>query len=82
MTRFIAPFVTAALLSCTSATHAIESLAFDVVESANDIEIRRYAPHMLATVRVAADFDEAGSEGFVRCLTSSAVTMPARKKSR
>ena len=64
MTRFIAPFVTAALLSCSSLTHAIESLAFDVVESTNDIEVRRYAPHMLATVRVAADFDEAGSEAF------------------
>ena len=26
--------------------------------------MRRYAPHMLATVRVAADFKEAGSEAF------------------
>ena len=49
MTRFIAPFVTAALLSCSSLTHAIESLAFDVVESTNDIEAVSYTHLTLPT---------------------------------
>ena len=64
MTRFITPFVTAAILMCSGATHAIESLAFEVLEKNDSIEVRRYASHMLATVRVAADFDEAGSKAF------------------
>lgn len=64
MTRFITSFVTAALLVCAGVTHAIESLAFDVLETSDNFEVRRYAPHMLATVRVAADFDKAGNEAF------------------
>ena len=64
MTRFITFFVTALLLASASLSHAIESLAFDVLETNKGIEVRRYAPHMLATVRVAADFKEAGSEAF------------------
>ena len=43
---------------------AIESLAFEVLETHDDIEIRQYAPHLLATVRVEGEFDEAGSQAF------------------
>ena len=79
MTRFITFFVTALLLASASLSHAIESLAFDVLETNKGIEVRRYAPHMLATVRVAADFKEAGSEAFRPLFDFISGTMPARK---
>ena len=65
MTRFITPFVTAALLVCSGVTHAIESLAFDVLETSDNFEVRRYAPHMLATVReLPLILTKAGNEAF------------------
>ncbi len=43
---------------------AIETLPYQVLATQGAIEIRRYGPHLLATVQVAADFDDAGSQGF------------------
>lgn len=54
----------ALLLTLASPAEAIETLAFDVIEDQGDIQIRRYAPHLLATVTVAGDFDAAGSQAF------------------
>ena len=64
MTRFLTCCITGALLVGSGLTHAIESLAFDVLDTNNDVEVRRYAPHLLATVRVTGDFDDAGSVAF------------------
>ena len=64
MTRLMTSLITGALLFGSGLTHAIESLAFNVVNTGNDIEVRRYAPHLLATVRVTGAFDDAGSVAF------------------
>ena len=64
MTRLMTSLITGALLFGSGLTHAIESLAFNVVNTSNNIEVRRYAPHLLATVRVTGDFDDAGSVAF------------------
>lgn len=54
----------ALLLTLASPAEAIETLAFEVIEDQGDIQIRRYAPHLLATVTVDGDFDAAGSQAF------------------
>lgn len=43
---------------------AIESLGYDVLEKHEDVEIRAYEPHLLATVEVNADFENAGGQAF------------------
>ena len=53
-----------ALLASSGIAQAIESLSFEVLETHHDFEIRQYAPHLLATVRVEGKFDEAGSRAF------------------
>ena len=64
MKQFLMSLSCSALLACSGIAQAIESLAFEVLETHDDIEIRQYAPHLLATVRIEGKFDEAGSQAF------------------
>ena len=64
MKEFLMSLSCSALLACSGIAQAIESLSFEVLETYDDIEIRQYAPHLLATVRVEGKFDEAGSRAF------------------
>ncbi len=64
MSRLIYSLGAAWLLASSGIAQAIESLAFKVVDSQQNVEIRQYAEHMLATVRVSAEFGEAGSQAF------------------
>ena len=64
MSRLIYSLGAAWLLASSGVAQAIESLAFEVVDSQQNVEIRQYAEHMLATVRVRAGFGEAGSQAF------------------
>ena len=64
MKQFLMSLSCSALLACSGIAQGIESLAFEVLETHDDIEIRQYAPHLLATVRVEGKFDEAGSQAF------------------
>ena len=64
MKEFLMSLSCSALLACSGIAQAIESLSFEVLETYDDIEIRQYAPHLLATVRVEGEFDEAGSQAF------------------
>ena len=53
------------LLCCLSTTaSALETLAYDVLRTEGEIEIRRYEPHLLATVEIEGKFSKAGSQGF------------------
>ena len=55
---------TAVLLALSGPAHAIEALAFEVLDKQGQIEIRRYAKHLLATVRVSGDFADVGRRAF------------------
>ena len=52
MKQFLLLLSAKVLLACSGTALAIESLAFDVLETRDEVEIRQYAPHLLATVRV------------------------------
>ena len=43
---------------------ALEKLGYEVVGDQDDFEIRQYEAHVLATVTVAADFEDAGNRAF------------------
>jgi len=45
---------------------AIEEPAYRVIESAPPVEIREYAPYVVAETRVAGSFGDVGNEGFRR----------------
>ena len=64
MKQFVLSLSGTLLLALTGIAQAIESLSFDVLENYDDVEIRQYAPHLLATVRVDGTFDDAGSQAF------------------
>ncbi len=51
-------------LTMSISAQSIESLDYSVVSSDGVIEIRKYEPHLLASVRVAGDFEDAGSRAF------------------
>jgi hypothetical protein len=64
------PLCTALLFSALlpafvpAAAHALEKLDYSVVETFDDVEIRDYPAHILATVEVSADFEQAGNRAF------------------
>ena len=43
---------------------AIEKPSFDVISSANDVEVRLYHPAILAQTQVSGDFKQVGSDAF------------------
>jgi hypothetical protein len=52
-------FLTAPVLS-----HAIEEPAYEVIRTIDDVELRQYAPYVVAEVRIEADAEEAGNLAF------------------
>jgi hypothetical protein len=67
MTRCTAVGLASAFLLFTPATAmAIDEPAFRVIESAPPVEIREYAPYVVAETRVAGGFRDVGNEGFRR----------------
>ncbi|MFU8816753.1 MAG: SOUL family heme-binding protein [Pseudomonadales bacterium] len=57
--------VTALLALLASASvHAVPQLAYQVEATVGDVEVRRYAPHLLASVQVDANFEAAGNRAF------------------
>lgn len=63
--RLSIPIVAAllALLSSGSA-RAVEQLAYQVEDTLGAVEVRRYPPHLLASVAVDGDFERAGNRAF------------------
>lgn len=51
-------------LTASICAYSIESLGYAVLANEGDIEIRKYEPHLLASVRVNGDFEDAGSKAF------------------
>jgi len=45
---------------------AIEEAKYEVMENAEDFELRQYYPHVVAETFVEGNFDEVGNEGFRR----------------
>lgn len=45
-------------------THAIEEPAYEVLRTLDDVEVRQYAPYVVAEVLIEADADEAGNLAF------------------
>ncbi len=67
MTRCIAAGLASAFLLFTPASAmAIDEPSFRVIESAPPVEIREYAPYVVAETRVAGGFRDVGNEGFRR----------------
>ena len=77
MKQFVLSLSGTLLLAFTGIAQAIESLSFDVLETYDDVEIRQYAPHLLATVRVDGKFDEAGSQAFRPLFSDAKIAMTA-----
>jgi hypothetical protein len=57
---------TAAALLATSTAMAIEEPRFRVLEQDGSLELREYAPYLVAETRVEADFERAGNIAFKR----------------
>ena len=53
-----------AVLTAPALSNAIEEPAYEVIRSINDVEVRQYAPYVVAEVRIDADADEAGNLAF------------------
>ena len=64
MKHLVTTILSMVCITLSVSAQSIESLGYSVVASDGDIEIRKYAPHLLASVRVAGDFEEAGSKAF------------------
>jgi SOUL heme-binding protein len=54
----------AASVLTTPAAHAIEEPKFELLQQSGSFELRRYAPYVVAEVRVPGNFSEAGNQGF------------------
>lgn len=67
MTRCTAVWLASAFLLFTPATAmAIDEPSFRVIESAPPVEVREYAPYVVAETRVTGGFRDVGNEGFRR----------------
>jgi len=53
-----------ALFAASMPTHAIEEPAYDVTAKIGEVEVRQYAPYVVAEVRVTGSATAAGNEGF------------------
>jgi len=53
-----------ALITAPMPTHAIEEPAYEVTRKLGDIEVRQYAPYVVAEVLVAGSATEAGNKAF------------------
>lgn len=62
-TAFLLPF-TLTLCCWGTPTLALEEPAFEVLHVAEDYEVRRYQPYIVAEVEVAGDFSSAGDDAF------------------
>ena len=56
--------MTLAMVLMANAAHAIEEPDFDVVERIGKVEIRKYVPYHVASIRVPTDFEDAGDQAF------------------
>ena len=63
-TLFYRVAVSLAVLTAPALSNAIEEPAYEVIRSINDVEVRQYAPYVVAEVRIDADADEAGNLAF------------------
>jgi hypothetical protein len=64
MKHLVTTILSMVCITLSVSAQSIESLGYSVVASDGDIEIRKYEPHLLASVRVAGDFEQAGSKAF------------------
>lgn len=64
MKNVITTILSVAWVLLSVSVHSIEALGYAVLASEGDIEIRKYEPHLLASVRVTGDFEDAGSKAF------------------
>lgn len=55
-----------AALLLTAPAMAIEEPRHTVIETDGDIQLRQYAPYLIAETEIAGDFDEAGNAAFSR----------------
>ena len=53
-----------ALLTAPLLSNAIEEPAYEVIRTLDDVEVRQYAPYLVAEVRIDADAGEAGNLAF------------------
>ena len=64
MKNLITTILSVVWILLSVSVHSIEALGYAVLASEGDIEIRKYEPHLLASVRVTGDFEDAGSKAF------------------
>lgn len=56
--------VALAVLTTPVLSQAIEEPAYDVIRTLDDVELRQYAPYVVAEVRIEADAEKAGNLAF------------------
>jgi hypothetical protein len=56
--------VALAVLTAPVLSQAIEEPAYEVIRTLDDVELRQYAPYVVAEVRIEADAEEAGNLAF------------------
>jgi hypothetical protein len=63
ITKLILPLAFA-LFAASMPTHAIEEPAYEVTAKIGDVELRQYAPYVVAEVRITGSATEAGNKAF------------------
>jgi len=56
--------VSLAVLTAPALSNAIEEPAYEVIRAVDEVEVRQYAPYVVAEVRIDADAGEAGNLAF------------------